>query len=277
MKRETANQRHAKILEQLSCDGEVFVQALSDRFGVTTMTIRRDLEALERGNALVRTHGGAVFSKRSVAEFAFVERNRKNINQKRAIACEVAGLVEAGMAIILDTGTTSLEVARAIAGIEGLRVLTSSLAIASELHAHENIELVLLGGNVRKNSPDLTGSLTEENLRQFRVQLAILGADAVDQRGFYASDLSVARVSKAMIECADETVLVVDSGKFVECSFVKIADWKDLRYVVTDQGVSRKDRRWLNDAARDVRFAKKAEALASHAEHQVVSLGNHPC
>ena len=260
MKKETAPQRHAKILEQLSSEGEVFVQDLSEQFNVTPTTIRRDLELLEHKHALVRTHGGAIFSKRSVAEFAFVERNRKNFEQKQALAQEAARLVQPGHSVILDTGTTSLEVARAIAGLAGLKVLTSSLAIASELHAQENIELVLLGGNVRKNSPDLTGSLTEENLRQFRVDLAILGADAVDRRGFYASDLSVARVSKAMIECADNTVLVVESAKFMACSFVKIDGWKNLRYVVTDQGLASKDRRWLKESVRDLRLVKNMMA-----------------
>ena len=254
IRKESANQRHVKILELLSRDGEVSVLELAERFGVTPMTVRRDLEALERRNALIRTHGGAVFSKRSVAEFAFLERNRTSIDEKRAIAREAATLVKAGMSIVLDTGTTSLEVARAIAGIRDLTVLTSSLAVASALHARENIEVVLLGGAVRRNSPDLSGSLTEENLRQFRVRLAILGADAVDRRGLYTTDLGVARVSKAMIACADDTVLVADSRKFTRSSFVQFAAWGDLRHVVTDRGISRKDRRWLKEAVEDVRF-----------------------
>ena len=257
MKRETVNHRYTKILEQLAKHGEVFVHELAESFGVTSMTIRRDLEALERRDALVRTHGGAIFSKRSVAQFAFIDRNQKNINRKRAIAREAACLVKPGMEIILDTGTTSLEVARSIAGVKGLKVLTSSLAIASELHTHENIELVLLGGEVRKNSPDLKGPLTEENLRQFRVQLAILGADAADRRGIYADDLSVGRVSKAMIECADRTAIVLDSEKFMDCSFVKIADWCDIEHVVTDHEIPAKASVWLSEAVEHVHIVKK--------------------
>ena len=257
MKTGTANLRRAKILDLLAIEGEVLVEDLADRFDVSAMTIRRDLDMLEQGNKLARTHGGAIYSKRSVAEFAFLERNRTFLEEKQAIAREVShGIVKPGMTIILDTGTTSLEVARAIQHIEDIKVLTSSLAIASVLQMRDNVELVLLGGNVRKNSPDLTGPLTEENLRQFRVALAILGADAVDHRGLYTADMSVAQVSRAMIASADSTVLVVDSSKFGRSSFVKYADWKSIQHVVTDRGLSKADLRWLKRAVPDVRCVK---------------------
>ncbi|MBI2435160.1 MAG: DeoR/GlpR transcriptional regulator [Candidatus Hydrogenedentes bacterium] len=256
MKRETVKPRQEKILDLLNSEGEVFVRDLSERFEVTEMTIRRDLEVLEQRNALMRTHGGAIFSGRSVAEFAFLERSRAHLEEKQAIAREAATLVEPGMTVVLDTGTTTLEVSRAIQGVSGIKVLTSSLAIASVLHAQKNIDLVLLGGNVRINSPDLSGPLTEDNLRQFRVNLAILGADAADRRGAYASDLSVSRVSKAMIECADRTALIIDSRKFSRGAFAKFASWDRFRHVVTDTGISRADRQWLKKAVGDVRLVK---------------------
>lgn len=257
MRKGTANQRRAKILDFLAIEGEVFVEDLADRLDVSAMTIRRDLDVLEQGNTLARTHGGAIYSKRSVAEFAFLERNRTFLQEKQAIAREVSrGIVKPGMTIILDTGTTCLEVARTIQHTEGIKVLTSSLAIASVLQMRDNIELVLLGGNVRKNSPDLSGPLTEENLRQFRVTLAILGADAVDHRGVYTEDLGIAQVSRAMIASADSTVLVVDSSKFARSSFVKYADWKSMQHVVTDRGLSKADLRWLKRAVPDVRCVK---------------------
>tara|TARA_R110001592_G_scaffold39449_5_gene129845 strand:- start:527 stop:1213 length:687 start_codon:yes stop_codon:yes gene_type:complete len=220
------------------------------------MTIRRDLEALESQNALTRTHGGAIFSRQSVAEFAFLERNRTSIEEKRGIARAAAALVEPGMRIVIDTGTTTLEVARALGGIEGLQVLTSSLAVASALHAHPHMEVVLLGGNVRSNSPDLSGSLTEDNLRKFRVNLAILGADALDERGLYTTDLSIARVSEAMIDVAEDTVLVADSRKFRRTSFVKFADWSQIGHLIVDDSVVAEHRAWLTHCVRDVHFAK---------------------
>lgn len=255
-KKQTSTQRRARILECLSAEGEVFVLDLAERFGVTPMTVRRDLEALEGENALTRTHGGAIFSKQSVAEFAFLERNRTSIRQKQAIAREAASLVSPGMTIVIDTGTTTLEVARALSGVAGLRVLTSSLAVASALHTHPNMEIVLLGGSVGKNSPDLSGALTEDNLRRFRVQLAFLGADALDERGLYTTDLAIARVSEAMIDVAEDTVLVADSRKFQRTSFVKFAEWPQIRRVITDQEVAPAHRAWLKRCVSDVRYAK---------------------
>lgn len=238
------NARQQQILEQLQLQREVSVQDLARTLHVSTITIRRDLEALEAGGLLTRTHGGAMFSKSSVIEFAFLDRARERTAEKQAIAHYLAAQIPSGMTVVLDTGTTTLEVARAIAGIPRLRVLTSSLAIASALYVYDNIDLILLGGNVRHQSPDLSGPLTEENLRQFHTEMAILGADAVDRDGPYTSDLGIARISRAMIASARESWLVVDSSKFATRSFVKLADWSAITHLVTDEGISAEDREW---------------------------------
>jgi len=248
--------RREKILERLSRQKEVSVQDLAHRFRVTPTTIRRDLDALEREGRLTRTHGGALLSRPSVIAFEFLERNQAHLAEKQAIAREVASTIEPGMTLTLDTGTTTLEVARAVAGIPDLRVLTSSLAIASVLHAHDNIELVLLGGNARKNSPDLSGPLTEENLLRFRTQIAILGADAADRKGLYTTDLGISRVSKAMIAGSERTLLVLDSSKFARSAFVRFAGWGEVDRVVTDSGIGKGDLRWLRRSVSDVRCVK---------------------
>ena len=239
------NARRQQILEQLPRQREVSVQALAQQLQVSPITIRRDLALLEREGALTRTHGGAVLSRSTVIEFAFLDRAQDRLAEKGAIAEYMAAVVQPGMTVVLDTGTTTLEVARAIAGIPRLRVLTSSLAIASALYAHDNIDLVLLGGTVRHHHPDLSGPLTEENLRQFHTELAILGADAVSREGLYTSDLGIARISRAMIACARETWLVVDSSKFTRRSFVKFADWPAITHLVTDDGLPDADRDWV--------------------------------
>lgn len=256
MKEKPLNPRQKTILEKISREGEVSVQGLSTQFGVTPMTVRRDLETLERRGDLARTHGGAILTKPAVIEFEFLERNRTSLAEKQAIAREVAESIEPGTTLTIDTGTTTLEVARAISGIPGLKVLTSSLAIASVLHAHDNIDLVLLGGNARKSSPDLFGPLTEENLLQFRTNLAILGADAADRDGLYTTDPETARVSKAIIAGSETVTLVADSGKFGKTSFVKYAEWGKILRVVTDGGIGANHRRWLKKAVAEVHFAK---------------------
>ena len=240
------NARQQHIIEQLRLQREVSVQALAGHLKVSPITIRRDLELLEREGALTRTHGGAVFSRSAVVEFAFLDRALHRTAEKFAIAQYLASVVQPGMTIVLDTGTTTLEVARAIAGIPRLRVLTSSLAIASALHAYDNIELVLLGGSVRHHSPDLTGPLTEENLQQFQTELAILGADALSREGLYTTDLGIARISQAMIASAREKWLVADSSKFTRRSFVKFADYSAVSHLVTDEGLAESEREWLS-------------------------------
>ncbi|HOS43352.1 MAG TPA: hypothetical protein PK794_06650, partial [Armatimonadota bacterium] len=182
-------------------------------------------------------------------------RRRERIAEKQAIARAAAALVEPGMTLVLDTGTTTLEVARAIVGVPDLTVLTSSLAIASALYGRENISLILLGGGVRQHSPDLSGPLTEENLRRFRTHLAVLGADAADRDGLYTADQAIAAVSRAMIASAEETVLVADSDKFAKRAFVHFADWAEITHLVTDSGLGKDDQRWLAKAGVDVRVA----------------------
>lgn len=250
------NIRQTKILDQLRASGEVSVQDLADRLQVTTMTIRRDLDALEQAGELVRTHGGAVIAKAGIIEFSFKRQGEKREIEKTAIAEAAADLVKPGTTVAFDTGTTSLAVAKALRGMEQLTVLTSSLVIASALYARDNIELVLLGGKARRGSPDLTGWLTEENLKHFRVDLAFLGADGVNQDGAYTSDDGVARVSQAMIACARETALLVDHSKFEKPAFLRYAVWKDFDHVFTDAGLPAKDKRWLGRAARNVTYAK---------------------
>lgn len=240
------NARQQTIMEQLHGGREVTVEELARQFHVTPVTIRRDLDALATDGGVTRTHGGAVLSRAGVIEFRFLDRAQEQLEPKRAIAAYMATIVKPGMTVVLDTGTTTLEVARAIGGIPQLRVLTSSLAIASALQAHDNLDLVLLGGSVRHRSPDLSGPLTEENLRQFRPDLAILGADGVDCDGAYTSDLAIAGISRAMIAVAGESWLVVDSTKFARRSFVKFAGWDDLDHIVTEKCIGSDDRRWLS-------------------------------
>jgi DeoR/GlpR family transcriptional regulator of sugar metabolism len=247
--------RHQQILELLQQQREVSVQALAVQFDVSPITIRRDLDTLEREGALTRTHGGAVVSSSSVIAFAFRERARDCTAEKVAIAQYVATVVQPGMTLVLDTGTTTLEVARALVGVPRLRVLTSSLAIASALHACANIDLVLLGGNARHHSPDLSGPLTEDNLLQFQTEMAIVGADAVGREGLYTSDLGIARISRAMITCARETWLVADNSKFTRRSFVKFADWSAINHLVTDERLAAADREWLSETPCRVHLA----------------------
>lgn len=252
----TMRGRQQDILALLADGAERSVHELAARFGVTLMTVRRDLEALARGGHVTRTHGGVVLSRPGTVAFHFHQREERMLAEKAVVARAVAALVRPGMAISLDTGTTTLAVARALAGQCQLQVLTSSLAIAAVLYACEGIDLVLLGGRARKDNPDLYGELTEENLARFHVDLAVLGADAVNPDGLYTTQPDIARVSQAMLRHAGRRVLVADHSKFGHTAFLRFATWNDITTVVADDGMPAVERRWLKDTGAEIIYAR---------------------
>jgi DeoR/GlpR family transcriptional regulator of sugar metabolism len=242
--------RHQAILDLLTTDAAVSVQQLATRLQVTPATIRRDFDALQAAGRLERTHGGAVLSRPGCIEFRMRSREQLMAAEKRAIAAAAARLVRPGMTLALDTGTTTLEVARAIAGTTDLRVLTSSLAVAAALHPHPGIRLVLLGGQARTDEPDLFGELTEENLKRFHVDLAFIGADRITPAGLHATDPDVVRVSRAMLLNADTSVLVADHTKFGSPAFYRFGTWEEIDTVITDAGLPAEVQKWLRRKAK---------------------------
>lgn len=239
------HRRHEEILALLEARGEQSVEDLAARFGVSPMTVRRDLADLVAAGQAQRTHGGAVLSRTGIAQFRFVRRHESMVAEKRAIARLAAARIRPGMTVLIDTGTTALEVARELRLVDGLRIVTTSLPVAAELHDAPGHELLLLGGTVRRGEPDLTGPLTERNLAEFRVDAAILGADAAEPGGVFTDDPAVARVSRAMISAARDAILVLDHGKFTRRAFAKYADWGQFAAVVTDSGLPEPVRSWL--------------------------------
>ena len=251
----TLSVRAEKIAGLLGRREEVSVAELAETFGVTAMTIRRDLDALAREGRVTRTHGGAVLAAPAAATFEFEDRRRSRPAEKRAVARAAAKLIEPGMTVIIDTGTTTLELARLVGGIPDLTVVTSSLAIASALFAVPGIELTLLGGTVNRSSPDLSGTLTVENLKTLHADVALVGTDGADAKGFYTSSMSIAQVSRAIIGSADRRLLLADSSKFGAPAFVRIAGWEALDHVIVDDRLPTGQRRWLKKAVKGLILA----------------------
>jgi DeoR/GlpR family transcriptional regulator of sugar metabolism len=255
----TLSVRTENIAAMLGGRDEVSVAELAEEFGVTAMTIRRDLDALAREGRVTRTHGGAILAAPGAATFEFEDRRMSHPAEKRAVAQAAAKLIEPGMTVILDTGTTTLEVARMLGGIPDLTVVTSSLAIASALFAVPGIELTLLGGTVNRNSPDLSGALTVDNLKTFHVDMALVGADGADRDGYSTSSMSIAQVSRAILGSAKRKILLADSSKFGTTAFVRIAKWDALDRVIVDDRLTTRHRRWLKRAVKDLILAPVAK------------------
>ncbi len=245
-KQVSAAQRQFGIGDLLQNEKEVAIRELAERFGVSEMTIRRDLDRLARGGKVRRTHGGAVATERMVFEFDFVARRQSNRRAKQAIAAEAVRLIRPGDRLILDTGTTTLELAHLLKNIGDLTVLTPSLAVASELQFFEGIETVLLGGVVRRGRADLTGMVTEAVLDMFMVDIAFQGADGIGADGaLYTADIQISKVDRKIREQAERTYVLADSSKIGKTALTRHGFVQQVDALITDDGITGKDKRRL--------------------------------
>ncbi len=232
--------RRQRITELLDQHGECTIGDLAERFGVSGMTIRRDLQELSDVGQVVCTRGGAAPAARVSFEFRFLERTNEHAEEKEQIAGVACSLVKPGDAVLLDSSTTTLAIARQLKTISKLTVITTSLPIASELFSHEHIEVILLGGRLRKDSPDLIGAITDSTLDMLRADIAFIGADAVDRRGnIYNASADLGRMLSRMADAASRVYAVADHSKIGQhelLRFGNIADWYGL---ITDSKLNR--------------------------------------
>jgi DeoR/GlpR family transcriptional regulator of sugar metabolism len=236
-----AERRRAQIAALLQRQPRVSNADLARRFRTHIMTVRRDLETLEREGRVVRCYGGAVPAHRITLEFAFDARYQRRIAEKQRIAEAAAALVRGGQVLFLDTGTTTLEVARAVARrAMKCRVATSSLVVASALWACQTVELHLIGGQVRQGSPDMVGPAGEILLGMLTADIAFLGSDGLDPAtGSYADDFETARVTTCMAEHARRVVVVSDAEKLGRRGGVRCLPIKRLQTLITDRSADR--------------------------------------
>jgi DeoR family transcriptional regulator of aga operon len=227
--------RQAQIRERLSAHPGVSVAELARRFGVSEMTVRRDLAALEGQFHIQRTHGGAMLTQRMMLEFDYRAQRELNQPLKRAIAAAARKLIQPGQRLILDNGTTTLELAALLKDGRDLTVITPSLAVASELQHADGVEVILLGGVIRRGSPDLTGPVTEHCLELFAADFAFQGADGIGPEGaIYNSDLRLAAVDKIMRRVAEKSCVLADHTKIGHTALACSGSLADVDYFITD-------------------------------------------
>jgi DeoR family transcriptional regulator, fructose operon transcriptional repressor len=228
--------RQATIRERFAGQPGVSISELAREFDVSEMTIRRDLAALESKAQIHRTHGGAVLTERMMLEFDYRDRRETNRAAKCAIAAAARKRVRAGQRLILDTGTTPLELDALLKDGKNLTVITPSLAVASELQHAEGVEVILLGGVLRRGSPDLTGPATEHCLELFAADMAFQGADAIGRDGsIYNSDLRLARVDKQMRRVANRCCVLADHSKIGQTALARSGSLADVDMFITDR------------------------------------------
>jgi DeoR family transcriptional regulator of aga operon len=244
-------ERRREILAALERDGRVLVKDLARRFRTSQITIRKDLEYLEGQGSIQRTHGGALsLQPGALLDPTLREKEKRHSKQKTQIAAGAANLVEEGQSVLLDSGTTTTAIARALKSknMSRLTVITNAINIAAEL-AGTQIEVILTAGTLRKNSFSLVGPLAERTLRQLSADILFLGVDGFDTKaGLFTPNLLESEVNRTMVEISRRTVAVCDSSKFGRRSLCNIVPVKRVHEVITDKQIPKSDLRALKEA-----------------------------
>lgn len=228
-----AEERKREILRLISQQKKVKTLELSQIFSVSEPTIRRDINELEEQGLLIRTHGGALALDHAEVEASYYDKQALSSCEKEEIALLAAALVKDYDTILLDAGTTTLAIARAITA-RHITVLTNSLDIALALEDKPEVDIVVLGGQMRWRTRALVGPLTERVLADFRVHLAFIGANGFNEKGFMTPNPVEAQTKRKMIEIADRAFVVADSRKYGKTHLCLIARWDEVQGILSD-------------------------------------------
>lgn len=235
----TLTERHSYILEKLKKEGKVNVLNLCDDLNVSSVTIRKDLKLLEDKNLLFRTHGGATVANPYTSDRPVNEKEKIHSEEKMEIGAVAASLIAAHDCIIIASGTTVLSLAKNIKTQEPLTVITAALNVATELNANPAIEVLFLGGILRKSSSSGTGMYAERILEDFSCSKLFLGVDGIDvEFGLTTTHVMEAQLNRKMILAAQKTIVLADSSKFGKKGFGKICGLEDVEQIITDKGIS---------------------------------------
>lgn len=236
--KKTTTERRALILEQLALKGQVEVNSLSKELGVSEVTVRNDLGRLEEKKMLIRARGGAIKLDRVGVDFALAEKDQQNKEEKTRIGQAAAKLIEAGDTIILDSGSTTMEIAKNLQDISDLTVITNALNVAKQLAESKNANVIVPGGFLRKNSLSLVGAIAEAGFRNYFCDKLFLAVDGINSAyGLSTPNVEEAHLNRIMIEISKKVIVVTDSSKFQKKSFAFIASMHAIDVVVTDAGI----------------------------------------
>lgn len=235
----TLAERHQFILSKLKKEGKVNVLDLCTDLRVSSVTIRKDLKQLEDKSLLFRTHGGGTSSNPYTVDRPVNEKEKIRSEEKMEIGAVAAALIEANDCIIIASGTTVLSLARNIKPIGNLTVITAALNVATELNHHTEIEVLVLGGVLRKSSSSATGVYAEKILEDFSCSKLFLGVDGIDPDfGLTTTHIQEAQLNRKMIAASQKTIVLADSSKFGKRGFGRICGLEDVEQVITDKGIS---------------------------------------
>lgn len=259
--------RRHRIVALVGEQGEATVAEMATRFGVSGMTIRRDLYELERQGYVERTHGGAVApaARSAFGEPAWNQRLREATGEKCRIAHAVAAMVDDGETVFLGSGTTTLAVAETLAAERRLTVVTNAVTVINALAGATGVELVVTGGILRRQEMSLIGPFAEHHLQDVRVDKVIMGVRGIDaEHGLTSEHLHELQTDRAILQTSDEIVVVADHTKFSQTGSSRMAPITAASTVVTDSRAPSHEVEAIRNAGVEVVLVEAAEG----ANHQ---------
>lgn len=234
----SAVERRMEIVDVVNRDGKARVEDLATQFNVSSVTIRSDLSFLEKNGYVVRSHGAAIPNTGVIAELTVHEKRRQNPGIKSLIGQATAKLIESGDTVILDSGTTTREIATSIKSLEDVVVMTNSLDVAMELASAPGVEVLMSGGGLRKKALSFSGSQAEHSLKNYRFDKVFLGVDGFDLRaGITTHNEQEASLNRLMCEISEQVIAVADSSKFGKRSCHMIREFGSIDTLVTDSNI----------------------------------------
>ena len=247
------DQRRYNILQTIESNGFVSLQTLVELVGASESTIRRDLEYLDRIGQIRRTRGGASFTGESLT--GFEERRSQATSEKQAVARVAASLIQPGEAVLLDGGTTTLEVARQLIG-RALHVVTNSLPIVNLLANQPEIELIQIGGYLFPKTGVALGPLAVSALSQIHVRRLFMSVGGITEQGLFNTNTLLVETERQMMLSAEEVVVVTDSSKLGHSALAHLCPLQKIHQLVVDRGITDEWRRILENAGVKVLVAE---------------------
>lgn len=230
--------RRVKILEILENDGQVKVNDLSILFNVSEVTVRNDLDKLEEKGLLIRTRGGGIKTQRVQIDYQLNKESAHHLKEKQLIGKKAIELINEEDTILLDSGTTTLEIAINLVQMKNLTIITNALNIAGQFINNTNIKVIMSGGNLRHSTLSFIGPMAENGIKNLYCDKVFLGVNGIDSKyGISTTHIEDAYLNKSMMDISKEVIVVADSSKFQKRSFSKIAPITSIDIVVTDCNV----------------------------------------
>jgi DeoR family transcriptional regulator of aga operon len=233
----TAERRNS-IIHKIESRGSVRVDDLSEEFDVSSVTIRNDLDFLEEKELIHRTYGGALLRNNVYKDPSIEEKRKINIEEKSRIGRYAASLVKKGESIILDSGSTTREIALRLKDKSDITILTNAINIALELAGSTKLQTMLTGGMLRNKSYSLVGPEAEKTMQSYYFDKLFLGVDGMDlNHGLTTANPQEAQLNRIMVERSNNVIAVTDSAKFGRHSFSYICDLNLIDMIITDEKI----------------------------------------